>query len=80
MAPVHKLLQADQNKVQYDFYGYVTLLAPALESHGPNGIGNGTAAFLRLRQLQWGATLLLDHLAALTSASYVSIGIDVTSK
>ena len=50
MTPLHSLGQDDQNKVQHDFFGQVTPLAPVSVSHGANGIVQGIITFLRSRQ------------------------------
>ena len=52
MAPLHFIGQHDQNEVQDYFIDHVTPLAPALTSCDADSVGNGTVAFLRLRQLK----------------------------
>ena len=44
--------QDNQNAVQLYFFGQVTVLALAWTSHDPDGIINGTTAFLRSRRLE----------------------------
>ena len=48
MASLYSLGQDYQNEVQQDFFGHVTALAPASESHDVDGIVNITITFLIL--------------------------------
>ena len=65
--------------MQHNFLGNLILLALVLAPHDANAIKNGTFAFLRLRQLKYGATGLFCHIMPLVSAlaSHGTIGIDV---
>ena len=49
---MHSLGQDDQNDLQHDFFGHVTLLTLAWALHDADSIANGTTAFLKLRQLK----------------------------
>ena len=49
MALLLFLCQDDQNEVQHDFFGHVTLLAPASASHDADGIVNSTITFVKSR-------------------------------
>ena len=53
IAPLHWLVQDDQNDVQLDFFSHLTLVALASESGDANGIVSGTINSRQLKQCSY---------------------------
>ena len=52
VAPLHFLVQDDQNEMQHDFFSHLTLLALASASCDATGIVNNTIVFITSTQLK----------------------------
>ena len=49
IAPLHLLVQGDQNEMQHDFLSHWTLLALTSASFDADGIGNSIIVFIKSR-------------------------------
>ena len=58
MAPLHSLVQIDQNKVQHDFLDHVPPLGPVSASYEADGPVNNTITFLMAKWSRWGVKWL----------------------